>query len=84
MGSVWNSSAACRSACDNLSCGLPASPKALVLGARQVTFGAWSRVSQRPVLLRAASRADSWVTGRIVLEQGAGGLRILWGEWVVS
>ena len=63
--------------------GFPASWKARELGARQVTLGELSRVSQSSVRLRARSRAER-VSGRprIVLLHVRGGLRTLfWRVW---
>lgn len=65
-----------------LSCGFPAAVKASLLGARQVTFAAVSRVCQRLVFVRATPRElrDDWPL--IVLEQGAGGFRTLGEGWL--
>lgn len=59
----------------------PASSKALVEGARQVTFLEWSRAGQSPVAFKALSKPSSLssltVTVRTVTEQGLGGRRTL-------
>lgn len=59
----------------------PASSKALVEGARQVTFLEWSRAGQSPVAFKALSKpsslSSSAVTVRTVTEQGLGGRRTL-------
>lgn len=59
----------------------PASSKALVEGARQVTFLEWSRAGQSPVAFKALSNPSSLsslaVTVRTVTEQGLGGRRTL-------
>lgn len=61
-----------------LASGFPAAWKALLSGARQVTFGVVLRVSHRFVLFRALSSDDSDAARpRMVFEHGIGGLMTL-------
>lgn len=73
-GSVWKSSAVVSTVVFKVASALPAAAKALLLGPRQVTLGEWSSAGQRFVRFRALSREKREAV-RMVVEQGAGGVR---------